>query len=374
MTVAGDRPQDVDVRSGSPGADGRFSVVGALNVVLQHWRFIARCSVASAVVVVAVVLLLPLEYTSLSSFTPQARRGTQSITSLAAQFGLSVPGADPAQSPAFYSDLIDSREIMSRVADTRYYDPTIGADSVTLLQVYGNDAATAPLQREAAIKKLRKLITSDVSLKTGVVELRVVTRHAALSQQINLRILDLVNEFNLRQRQSQARLERQFIEGRLAEVRQELRDAEDRLQTFLQDNRDYRNSPNLTFAHDRLQRDVTMRQDIVTSMAQAYEQAKIEEIRDSPVITVIEEPIVPVIHDPRGAILKGILSLIAGFLVAVGIAFGRRAVALGMAGSNDEIASFRTLFRNAIRLRRNSGDLDDDRHAPPPAVPRDMTR
>ena len=137
--------------------------------------------------------------------------------------------------------------------------------------------------------------------KTGVVELEVTAGNPGLAQEINQRLIDLVNEFNLRTRQSQAANERAFTERRLEEVRQELRATEDGLQSFLQRNRDYTNSPALTFQVERLQREVSMRQEVFTTLAQEFQQAKIEEVRDTPVITVVEAPSLRSVPIPGGS-------------------------------------------------------------------------
>ena len=107
------------------------------------------------------------------------------------------------------------------------------------------------------------------------------------------------------------------------EARQELREAENRLLVFTQRNRDTRNSPLLRLEEDRLTRDVAMRQQVYTSVVQAYDRAKIEEVRDTPVLTVLQIPEVPVRPDPRGIVTKVILTLIVGTLLGAW---------LGMAG------------------------------------------
>jgi len=89
-------------------------------------------------------------------------------------------------------------------------------------------------------------------------------------------------------RQSQAAAERGFTEERMAEAQEELRAAENELQRFLQNNRQFQNSPELVFQHDRLQRRVAMRQQVYTSLVQSYEQARIDEVPNTPVITVVE--------------------------------------------------------------------------------------
>jgi uncharacterized protein involved in exopolysaccharide biosynthesis len=131
-----------------------------------------------------------------------------------------------------------------------------------------------------------------------MVVVEVQLREAAVSQAVARALLAQLDTFNLRTRQTQASSERRFTEGRLAEARAELRGAENDLLAFLQSNRDFRSSPQLTFLYDRLTRDVTLKQQVYTTLAQAFEQARIDEVRDTPVITVVEDPMLPARADP----------------------------------------------------------------------------
>ena len=70
-----------------------------------------------------------------------------------------------------------------------------------------------------------------------------------------------------------------------------------------------------------------MRQEVVTSLTQSYEQARIEEVRNTPVITVLEPPELPVIPDQRGLLRSAILGLLLGGLVGVLAALGREFLA-----------------------------------------------
>jgi uncharacterized protein involved in exopolysaccharide biosynthesis len=103
-----------------------------------------------------------------------------------------------------------------------------------------------------------------------------------------------------------------------------LRAAEDRLETFLRTNRQYAGSPELTFQRDRLQRSVGLAQQVYTSLMQNYEDVRIREVRDTPVITIVEAPSVHALPEPRGrtrGILVGLV-LGAGVCVATVIASG----------------------------------------------------
>jgi uncharacterized protein involved in exopolysaccharide biosynthesis len=150
---------------------------------------------------------------------------------------------------------------------------------------------------------------------------------AVLAQQVTHRFLTLADDFNLARRQSQAGAERRFVERRLEEVRDSLRDAEMRLQSFLQLNRDFR-APALELAHGRILRDVAREQQLVATLESAYEQARIEEIRDTPVLTVVETPDLPPRPDPRHLALKTVLGLLmgagAGLLLGAAHAIWRR--------------------------------------------------
>jgi uncharacterized protein involved in exopolysaccharide biosynthesis len=84
-----------------------------------------------------------------------------------------------------------------------------------------------------------------------------------------------------------------------------------------------------------------MREQVYVTLAQAYEQAKLDEVRNTPVITVVEEPEAPVRPDPRGVVTSGILGGLAGVAVGLAIAFARRAVRGREA--RDEVAEFREL-------------------------------
>ena len=194
------------------------------------------------------------------------------------------------------------------------------------------------------MKRLGQHLQVSTDLKTGVVTVAVEAPAADLAEQLVRYALDLVNAFNLRTRQTRATAEREFVEARASEAQGELREAENRLQGFLTTNRNFDNAPQLQFQHDRLQRDVGMRQDVYTKLVQAYEQARIDEVRNTPVITIVEAPIRPVRPDSRRLALKAVLALFIGGILGVLIALFRQALVRTSDESPDQYAEF-------VRLR-----------------------
>jgi uncharacterized protein involved in exopolysaccharide biosynthesis len=326
----------------------QVTLVGLLSVLLRHRLLVAGVALACSGGAILYALLQPRSYTATSSFMPQTSRGAGALSGLAAQLGFQLPAAVAGeQSPAFYADLLESRELLGAAVDTRYeFRSDTGMVSGTLIEVQRVRGRPAT-RRERTIAALKRSVKPSVAQQSGVVKLEVTAHHAALAQRINQRLLDLVNRFNLESRQSQAGAERRFTEQRLAEVKSDLRETEDRLQDFLQRNRDFKSSPLLTFAQLRLQREVERQQQLYVVLTQAYEQARIEEVRDTPVITIIERPEVPVLPEPRGLLIQGVLGLLIGGLLGGLLAFGREFLARSRQEDPLDFEEFASLRRQA---------------------------
>src|SRR6201999_1845804 len=94
-------------------------------------------------------------------------------------------------------------------------------------------------RRDAVVLSLRNIVTPTLDPKIGLLTVAVRTENAQLSQEIAVRVLNELTQFNRERLQSRAAAERRFTESQLAVARSELRAAEDQVQAFLQDNRDY---------------------------------------------------------------------------------------------------------------------------------------
>lgn len=279
----------------------QISIWRIANVFLRHRWLIVGLSFGLAAFTVIRGLLEDRTYSASTTFMTVSRTGSSAVSGPAAQFGLAVPGGDASQSPQFYMDLVRTRAILSNVVQSTYNIRDNGKSvEGNLVTLFGVPAAPSAARDAAAVERLAGQIRLSSTPKTGVVTLTVTQANGDLAVQVANRILEELNEFNRIRRQSQASSEKTFIEQRLSEVGRELRAAEDQLQQFLQRNREYRSSPQLSFEFDRIARLVAMRQEMYTALAQSYEQAKVEEIRDSPVLTVIEPPTAPLRPDPRG--------------------------------------------------------------------------
>lgn len=333
-----------------------ISLIGLATAVLRYRWWVIAGSFISVALVLVTGSRQHREYTTSASFVPQARRSSTAggTSALAAQFGLALPSSDPGQSPQFYVDLLTSDEILRNLVDTTYSSPAdTGLARATLVDVLGEKGSSKAIRTERTIDALRKSITAGASLKTGVITFTVTEQDPQLAKLVAERLLDRLNIFNLESRTSQAATERRFTEARFAEVQNELRDAENRLESFMQENRDFRTSARLSLEEQRLQREVGMRQQVYTALAQAYQQARLDEERDTPVITVLERPRAAVEPNPRGLLKKVILGLIVGAFIAIFFAFIREY----FVGQYDEPSAGSAEFKAVARAT-----LTDMRH------------
>lgn len=260
--------------------------------LVRQRRRLVLGTVAGTVLGLGLAIFSGAEYRAQSSFIPQTGEETSSrIAGVAAQFGFSLPTSG-GPSIELFGRLLKSRELLTQVIVTRYSFTVEEGDTLDgdLIEIYRIEGDTPIERMNAALERMVQDVVVSVDLDASLVALQTIAPYQPLSEALNRRLLDLLDRFNRESRASQASAERQFIEGRLEEARAELGAAEARLAAFLEANRTYQSSPQLSFQAATLQRQVDLRQQVYGTLAQGYEQARMDEVRNTPVITVVDRP------------------------------------------------------------------------------------
>lgn len=321
--------------------------------------------IALLLAVLAVVALPPV-YRASASFAPNVTSGAMKLPSaiagmrgiggLASQLALGST-ADPSQSPRFYAELIASRELRARLLRSRFPDPRTAdpADSARLLDLLRIRHRDPERKMELGLKKLSKSVVTEYDEQTNIVKLNVDSEWRSLAAAVANRTLEFVSDFNREQRTSRAQSNRVFLDARVGQVHSDLRTAEARQRAFHEANRSWRSSPALTLQEQQLQREVDRAADLYLSLQQQLENARLEEINDAALITVVDSAVPPRKAEwPRYGLLL-VSTVMGGFIMGVLIAGGAAVLEDWRTRNPASAAQLRGAigeFRDAFRGRR----------------------
>ena len=335
------------------------SVLAMGIVLLKHRLLILKFGLVAAVIGLLSGVLSRHTYRSTAIFIPQGSDLSSSGLALAAsEFGVRLPGTgDATWAPPIYVELLSSRSLLDPIARDTFAVAELDGRRVALMDLLEIEAPTAEQRVYRTVEAIRRLADPTEDKKMGAVSLRVTTRWASISLALSQRLVREVNEFNVKTRRSQATAEREFAESQSAEAERALRSAEDSLLLFLQRNRNVTGSPELQFRLDRMQREVGLRQSVFTALVQNRDAARLREVRDTPVITMIEEPQLAVLPEPRRTALKTILGGVIGVMLGSLLAFTTDGMQRADGLTGGEAVEFFALVRQVTPglLRRWTG-------------------
>lgn len=244
-------------------------------------------------------LVLPKHYTAEAVLTPemdlQSLSATSSLSSLAAKFGLNANlGATPLP---FYTTLVGSRYFLNRLVVMPMKALADNGDTitVTLTALYADSGDDAGDQQEDAVKKTWDRTLTSVDNDANTVAIDYTANDPVLAASVANAYVALINDFNIDERQTQGKALSRFLD-KVAVQRAEsaLAASEDSLTRFYTKNRTFDASPLLKEEEARLQRRINLNEESYTNLVTQLQQAQIQEIQNTPVITVVAPGVPPV--------------------------------------------------------------------------------
>jgi uncharacterized protein involved in exopolysaccharide biosynthesis len=288
------------------------------------WRGIVLTGLGAAIGVV-IALLQPPRFTSSASFVAQGASASalpSALLGIAASVGL---GTTRDYSPQFYADLIGSDPVI-KSALAREYPLSTDAGVVprTYAEIEGFTGKQPDLALDGAMRHFRRRIATRADVRTNIVYVSVTARSPGLSSALTQALLDALDSINIGFRQEQSRELREFFEGRVANAQRELDSAETELRRFLERNRVVTNSPLLMFEQNRLTRASELKRALYTTVLQQYEETKMQESRNVPVLTVLSPPTPPLRKSGPARRLTVLAAAMLGLLAALVLDAARR--------------------------------------------------
>jgi len=259
---------------------------------------------AGILVITLLVLLLVVEPYYVSSVTILPDYGSKETTlsqlsSLASLAGVNVGQGTPT---AVYQNLLTSEAILYPVVFAKYKTDKF-PDSVNLIQYFkvkpDNDLPENLQARSAFLKEFESLtksrITTDLDKLTNILTVSVKMPEAKLSSDVANNIVIALDTYIRTKRKSFATDQMEYIQKRMAQVQDSLTDAENNLKNFREQNRLVVQSPELMLQQSRLTRNVEILDAVFLELSKQLELAKIDQIKDTPVVNIADYAKNPVI-------------------------------------------------------------------------------
>ncbi|MEW6512337.1 MAG: Wzz/FepE/Etk N-terminal domain-containing protein [Bacteroidota bacterium] len=297
----------------SPDSQAReLTLRDILTPIWKERKRVAIIAVAVGLVTLGVNFLLPLYYKATAVILPETDKTKLGMMSqfagLASLAGVNVPSGDVAR---LYPVMLTSESVLTNVIRHRYASERF-KDSVDLIQYFKLDEGSPAKDMDEALKTLKGLMSVSFDNKTSVVTVGLEMREPELAAEVLNTILSELDNLLREKKMSSASEQRKWIESRLVQVEQELREAEERLKGFRERNRRVGDSPQLMLQQERLLRDVQIKGTIDVELKKQAELAKIEEIKQVTTINVLDEARAPVRKEhPKRATNAAIAFLLA---------------------------------------------------------------
>ncbi len=213
------------------------------------------------------------------------------LSGLASIAGVKVGDSAPTE---IYQNLVSSETVLQYVIYGKYLTEEF-PDSVNLIKYFDMDETDnnpAIQKRKNFLKLYEKLtkdkISTDVDRMTKILNVTVVMPEPQLSADVANKMAESLDLYVRTQRKSYATEQSFYLEKRTAQIKDSLNFAEDKLKDFREQNRITTQSPNLLLEQGRLMRNVEILQTVFIELTKQLEIAKIDQIKDAPVLNIKE--------------------------------------------------------------------------------------
>ena len=256
-------------------------------------------AITTGLFVAVATLFMPNYYRSEARLLPVESKGVGNnlggLASAAAAFGVSVPSGDGGD--ANFVDILNSRWMREQLLNTEFeyhvQSWRYGIEKVEKKTLYRYLNAR---NKDRAIQGVGPILSASRDLKSKVISISSETTSPELSQKVVLQATKLLETFNREKSRTRGGAKATFAEARLTESRKEMEESEDAFRRFLEANRNYQTSgdPAVRLRGMRLETELRLHQQLVSSIAMNREQALLEEKNDIPILNVLDSGNMPI--------------------------------------------------------------------------------
>jgi len=304
------------------------NIIEKLNLYIQKlWNNRKKFMIINGVVlIIALVYLLFISkpyYESSVVILPEYGNKSNMLSqlgNLAALAGVRVGESTPTE---IYQNLLTSESVLGPIIYSKYKTEKY-SDSVNLIQYFKVQVDEKdPFRKERrqfldiyeALIKERILI--DVDRITKILTIHTIMPESQLSADVANKTVESLDAYVRIKRKSFATEQLYYLDRRIEQLKDSLMVAENLLKIFREQNRLTAQSPDLLLEQARLMRNVEILQTVYVELTKQYELAKLDEVKDTPVINVEEYAKDPIIKKGPKRILTLLSILIISFMFSV---------------------------------------------------------
>jgi uncharacterized protein involved in exopolysaccharide biosynthesis len=288
--------------------DNELSIKLIIERLWQNKKMFIRIIPVITIITIFVLYQIPEMYSSSAILLPETEKSKLSgIADIASLAGINIGGSDGSLFK-LYPSIIKSEAILKNVIYKNYYS-IHKKDSINIIQLNGINKNDPAKEYELTLDKLENNLGVSMDMKTSILTITYDEREPQITADIINQIIVELDNFIRKKRNTSATAQRKFIGTRIEQVISDLTNSEDKLKAFREKNRSILSSPELILEQERLIRDVTINNTIYIELKKQYEIAKIEEVKNIPIINVLDyaRPAALKSSPKRGIILATVL-------------------------------------------------------------------
>jgi uncharacterized protein involved in exopolysaccharide biosynthesis len=289
--------KEPDVLPEEPSAQSGLDPVEVLSIIWAKRKIILILSFGASLLTLGILLLQPNYYKAVSTILPETEKSKLStlgqFADVAQLAGVEIPGSEIAR---LYPLIITSETVLRNVIYKEYQTKRF-PQPVNLVKFWDIEKKDPGAEFDAAYRRLKGAMNADFDFKTSLVTVTLDMTDPELAANVLNRTVAELDDFMRTKRTTNAQEQRKWVEVRLKEVADDLSKSEERLKEFREKNRRVSDSPELLLEQDRLGRDVQINSTVFIELKKQLELAKIEEIKNIPIINVLDVARAPTVKD-----------------------------------------------------------------------------
>jgi uncharacterized protein involved in exopolysaccharide biosynthesis len=274
---------------GPPGDEDVIHLLPIVNLLLINRRAILLPAIYLMLAVWVLSLFMSPVYTATASFMNSSESGM--ADKLSGPANMRAMTEDVSAVPEYYAALLNSGEFLAGMVKRQFQKAKNNSDNDWLLDLVGEED-DEDLATEKAVDKLKDMVSlkpPDLKAKRMIMELSVKAKSEDVATSIAASVLDAIMAQGGDERTQKAIENRDFIQLRLRDTEQGLREAETAWSAFLTRNHKI-DVPRLAAENQRLERAVKVQEELFMSLRKELELAKIKVQENKTLLKILEQP------------------------------------------------------------------------------------